>query len=197
MCQVPRQYRNPLLGFPPIPSRDPRINNPLSICRFPCAKSVEISILWKKRCFPVFSLAKSWKTKQRRVRDNLGNPKESQEIPTKPQGNPSLPSAGVIAAQSIGEPGTQLTMRTFHIGGAATRASEQSTQDAKANGFVKHLAIHTVRNAKGEWIAMNRNGILAVLDDKGRERERYQVVYGARILYEDGAPVKQNAILLE
>jgi DNA-directed RNA polymerase subunit beta' len=106
-------------------------------------------------------------------------------------------AVGVIAAQSIGEPGTQLTMRTFHIGGAATRASEQSTQDAKANGFVKHLAIHTVRNAKGELIAMNRNGILAVLDDKGRERERYQVVYGARILYEDGAPVKQNAILLE
>ncbi len=106
-------------------------------------------------------------------------------------------AVGVIAAQSIGEPGTQLTMRTFHIGGAATRASEQSTQDAKSNGFVKHLAIHTVRNAKGELIAMNRNGILAILDDKGRERERYQVVYGAKILYEDGAPVKQNAILLE
>jgi len=106
-------------------------------------------------------------------------------------------AVGVIAAQSIGEPGTQLTMRTFHIGGAATRASEQSTQDAKSNGFVKHLAIHTVRNAKGELIAMNRNGIVAILDDKGRERERYQVVYGAKILYEDGASVKQNAILLE
>jgi DNA-directed RNA polymerase subunit beta' len=106
-------------------------------------------------------------------------------------------AVGVIAAQSIGEPGTQLTMRTFHIGGAATRASEQSTQDAKSDGFVRHLAIHTVRNAKGELIAMNRTGKVAVVDDKGRERERYEVVYGARILFEDGQPVKANDNLLE
>ncbi len=106
-------------------------------------------------------------------------------------------AVGVIAAQSIGEPGTQLTMRTFHIGGAATRVSEQSTQDAKSDGFARFIAINTVRNAKGELIAMNRNGILAVVDDKGREKERYQVVYGARILVEDGAPVAANQILLE
>ena len=106
-------------------------------------------------------------------------------------------AVGVIAAQSIGEPGTQLTMRTFHIGGAATRSSEQSTQDAKSSGFAKYLGINTVLNAKGEIIAMNRNGILAVVDDKGREKERFQVVYGARILVEDGAPVKINEILLE
>ncbi|MBM3813889.1 MAG: DNA-directed RNA polymerase subunit beta' [Acidimicrobiia bacterium] len=106
-------------------------------------------------------------------------------------------AVGVIAAQSIGEPGTQLTMRTFHIGGAATRVAEQSTQDAKSNGFVKYIGINTVRNAKGDIIAMNRNGILAVVDDKGRERERYPVVYGAHILFEDGAPVKINSVLLE
>ena len=106
-------------------------------------------------------------------------------------------AVGVIAAQSIGEPGTQLTMRTFHIGGTATGSAEQSKQDAKSDGFVKFIGISTVRNAKGELIAMNRNGILAVVDDKGREKERYQVVYGAKILVEDGAPVKANQILLE
>jgi DNA-directed RNA polymerase subunit beta' len=106
-------------------------------------------------------------------------------------------AVGVIAAQSIGEPGTQLTMRTFHIGGAATRVSEQSTQDVKSDGFVKFMGIQTVRNAKGELIAMNRNGILAVVDEKGREKERYPVVYGARILVEDGSPAKENQILLE
>ncbi|MCX6635131.1 MAG: DNA-directed RNA polymerase subunit beta', partial [Acidobacteria bacterium] len=106
-------------------------------------------------------------------------------------------AVGVIAAQSIGEPGTQLTMRTFHIGGTATRISEQSTQDVKSDGFVKFISIQTVRNAKGELIAMNRNGILAVVDEKGREKERYQVVYGARILVKDGAPAKENQILLE
>ena len=106
-------------------------------------------------------------------------------------------AVGVIAAQSIGEPGTQLTMRTFHIGGTATRISEQSTQDAKSDGFARYIGIQTVRNKKGELIAMNRTGIIAVVDDKGREKERYQVVYGARVLVEDGAPVKSNQILLE
>jgi DNA-directed RNA polymerase subunit beta' len=106
-------------------------------------------------------------------------------------------AVGIISAQSIGEPGTQLTMRTFHVGGTATGSSEQSKQDAKSDGFVKFLSVQTVRNAKGELIAMNRNGILAIVDDKGREKERYPVVYGARILYEDGAPVKTNQVLLE
>jgi DNA-directed RNA polymerase subunit beta' len=106
-------------------------------------------------------------------------------------------AVGVIAAQSIGEPGTQLTMRTFHIGGTASRISEQSTQDAKSDGFAKFLGINTVRNAKGELIAMNRNGIIAVVDDKNREKERYPVVYGAKITVDDGAPVSTNKILLE
>src|ERR671927_506397 len=106
-------------------------------------------------------------------------------------------AVGIISAQSIGEPGTQLTMRTFHVGGTATGSAEQSKQDAKSDGFVKFLGVNTVRNAKGELIAMNRNGILAVVDDKGREKERYQVVYGARIVFDDGAPVRENDILLE
>jgi len=106
-------------------------------------------------------------------------------------------AVGIISAQSIGEPGTQLTMRTFHIGGAATGSAEQSKQDAKSDGFVKFMAITTVKNAKGELIAMNRNGIIAIIDDKQREKERYQVVYGAKILFADGARVKTNDVLLE
>ncbi|MFL6446095.1 MAG: DNA-directed RNA polymerase subunit beta' [Bryobacteraceae bacterium] len=106
-------------------------------------------------------------------------------------------AVGIISAQSIGEPGTQLTMRTFHIGGAATRISEQSTQDAKSDGYVRFNNVNTVRNNKGELIAMNRNGILIIVDEKQRERERYPVVYGAKINVEDGAPVKANQILLE
>jgi DNA-directed RNA polymerase subunit beta' len=106
-------------------------------------------------------------------------------------------AVGIISAQSIGEPGTQLTMRTFHVGGTATGSSEQSKQDAKSAGFVRFLGVNTVRNARGELIAMNRNGILAIVDDKNREKERYQVVYGAKILVEDGAPVKANQDLLE
>ncbi|MEN6602531.1 MAG: DNA-directed RNA polymerase subunit beta', partial [Bryobacteraceae bacterium] len=106
-------------------------------------------------------------------------------------------AVGVIAAQSIGEPGTQLTMRTFHIGGTATRISEQSKQDAKFDGFAKFIGVQTVRNKSGELVAMNRNGYLAVLDEKGREKERYPVVYGARVMVEEKAPIKANQILLE
>jgi DNA-directed RNA polymerase subunit beta' len=106
-------------------------------------------------------------------------------------------AVGIISAQSIGEPGTQLTMRTFHVGGTATGSSEQSKQDAKSDGYVKFLGVTTVKNAKGELIAMNRNGILAIIDEKGREKERYPVVYGAKILFADGAKVTTNAILLE
>jgi DNA-directed RNA polymerase subunit beta' len=88
-------------------------------------------------------------------------------------------------------------MRTFHVGGTATGSAEQSKQDAKSDGFVKFLGVTTVKNAKGDLIAMNRNGILAIVDDKGREKERYPVVYGARILFGEGARVKTNEILLE
>jgi DNA-directed RNA polymerase subunit beta' len=106
-------------------------------------------------------------------------------------------AVGIISAQSIGEPGTQLTMRTFHIGGTATRVSEQSTQDAKSDGFVRYIGMQSVKNEKGELIAMNRSGIIAVVDDKNREKERYPVVYGAKILVADGDPVKTNQLLLE
>ena len=106
-------------------------------------------------------------------------------------------AVGVIAAQSIGEPGTQLTMRTFHIGGTATRVSEQSTQEAKTAGFAKYIGVKAVRNRDGELIAMNRNGIVGVVDEKGREIERYQVVYGAKLRVEDGAALLENEGLLE
>jgi DNA-directed RNA polymerase subunit beta' len=106
-------------------------------------------------------------------------------------------AVGVIAAQSIGEPGTQLTMRTFHIGGTASRISEQSKQDAKSGGFAHYIGIQTVESKTGDLVAMNRSGIMAVWDEKGREKERYPVVYGARVLVKDGAPVKGNQVLLE
>src|SRR4029077_888503 len=106
-------------------------------------------------------------------------------------------AVGVIAAQSIGEPGTQLTMRTFHIGGTASRISEQSTLDAKNNGFVKFSNMTTVRNKAGDHVVMNRNGAILVVDEKGRERERYPIVYGARVKVADGQPVTVGQIIAE
>jgi DNA-directed RNA polymerase subunit beta' len=106
-------------------------------------------------------------------------------------------AVGVIAAQSIGEPGTQLTMRTFHIGGTASRVSEQTSLEAKNAGTIKFHGLQTVRNQEGALVAMNRNGVIAVLDDKGREKERYTVVYGAKIRVEEGHPVKVGATLVE
>ena len=95
-------------------------------------------------------------------------------------------ATGVIAAQSIGEPGTQLTMRTFHIGGTASRVSEQSRLDAKNNGAVRFINLITVRAKEGHLVVMNRNGSIAIVDEKGREKERYAVVYGAKVKVEDG-----------
>ena len=106
-------------------------------------------------------------------------------------------AVGVIAAQSIGEPGTQLTMRTFHIGGTASRVTEQTSLEAKNAGVVKFHALQTVRNQEGSLVAMNRNGVIAVLDDKGREKERYTVVYGAKVRVEEGGAVKVGATLVE
>ena len=106
-------------------------------------------------------------------------------------------AVGVIAAQSIGEPGTQLTMRTFHIGGTASRISEQSTLEAKNNGFLKFHNVQTVLNREGAHVVMNRNGAVAIVDDKGRERERYSVVYGARIKVAEGSPVKMGDVVVE
>ncbi len=106
-------------------------------------------------------------------------------------------AVGVIAAQSIGEPGTQLTMRTFHIGGTATRVSEQSTQNSISHGKAKYIGVNAVRDKSGDLVAMNRNGIFAVVDDQGREKERYQVVYGAKLRVADGDSVKRGDVLLE
>jgi DNA-directed RNA polymerase subunit beta' len=106
-------------------------------------------------------------------------------------------AVGVIAAQSIGEPGTQLTMRTFHIGGTASRVAEQTSLEAKNAGTIKFLNLQTVRNQEGALVAMNRNGVLAILDEKGREKERYTVVYGAKVRVEEGQTVKVGATLVE
>jgi len=106
-------------------------------------------------------------------------------------------AVGVIAAQSIGEPGTQLTMRTFHIGGTASRVAEQTSLEAKNAGTIKFLALQTVRNQEGFLVAMNRNGVLAILDDKGREKERYTIVYGAKLKVNEGDQVKVGATLVE
>jgi DNA-directed RNA polymerase subunit beta' len=106
-------------------------------------------------------------------------------------------AVGVIAAQSIGEPGTQLTMRTFHIGGTASRVTEQTSLEAKNAGTIKFHGLQTVRNQEGSLVAMNRNGVIAVLDDKGREKERYTVVYGAKVRVEEGSAVKVGATLVE
>jgi DNA-directed RNA polymerase subunit beta' len=103
-------------------------------------------------------------------------------------------AVGVIAAQSIGEPGTQLTMRTFHIGGTA-RLEESSKHEARQDGTIKYLDLQTVKSRKGERIAMNRNGSLTIIDDRGREAARYQIVYGAHILVEDGERVSQDQLL--
>ncbi len=105
-------------------------------------------------------------------------------------------AVGVIAAQSIGEPGTQLTMRTFHIGGAASRAAAASQLEAKSNGTVQYtVAMRYVTNARKELVAISRNGELIIADDNGRERERQKVPYGATLMVSDGAKVKAGAVL--
>ncbi len=106
-------------------------------------------------------------------------------------------AVGVIAAQSIGEPGTQLTMRTFHIGGTASRVSEQSTLDAKNDGVLKFINLTSVQNKAGDLVVMNRNGLIAIVDEKGREKEKYSVVYGAKIKFKEGDDVKEGDSLVE
>jgi DNA-directed RNA polymerase subunit beta' len=106
-------------------------------------------------------------------------------------------AVGVIAAQSIGEPGTQLTMRTFHIGGTATRVTEQSKVEARNSGFVKFIELKVVEGRGKILISMNRSGLIAVVDEKGREKERHHVVYGARLRVEDGQPVTIGQTMVE
>ncbi|MDE0755219.1 MAG: DNA-directed RNA polymerase subunit beta' [Woeseiaceae bacterium] len=104
-------------------------------------------------------------------------------------------AVGVIAAQSIGEPGTQLTMRTFHIGGAASRSAAVNSIEIKNNGVVKLNNIKTVKHHKGYLVAVSRSGEISVSNEHGRERERYKVPYGATISVDDGADVKQGQVV--
>ena len=106
-------------------------------------------------------------------------------------------AVGIMAAQSIGEPGTQLTMRTFHIGGTATKMVEQSVLDAKNSGIVKFIDLTTVKDREGSLVVLNRNSSLAILDSKGREKERYSVVYGAKLKIKDGQKVDAGQNLAE
>src|SRR5438132_12300371 len=106
-------------------------------------------------------------------------------------------ATGVIAAQSIGEPGTQLTMRTFHIGGTASRVSEQSRLDARTNGSVRFIGLQTVKSKSSDLGVINRQGSIAVVDDKGRERERYSVGYGAKVKVNEGDQVTLGQVMVE
>ncbi len=104
-------------------------------------------------------------------------------------------AVGVIAAQSIGEPGTQLTMRTFHIGGAASRAAAVNSIEVKSAGSVRLHNIKTVKHHSGNLVAVSRSGELTVIDEVGRERERYKVPYGATILVADGDSVEAGQMV--
>ncbi len=105
-------------------------------------------------------------------------------------------AVGVIAAQSIGEPGTQLTMRTFHIGGAASRTAVASQVEGKSSGVVQYSStMRYVTNAQNELIAISRSGEVIITDESGRERERHKAPYGATLLVRDGEHVKAGQIL--
>ncbi len=104
-------------------------------------------------------------------------------------------AVGVIAAQSIGEPGTQLTMRTFHIGGAASRSAAINNIEIKSNGIAKLVNIKTVAHHKSYLVAVSRSGEISVVNEQGRERERYKVPYGATITIGDNAEVKQGQVV--
>jgi DNA-directed RNA polymerase subunit beta' len=106
-------------------------------------------------------------------------------------------AVGIMAAQSIGEPGTQLTMRTFHIGGTASKVVEQTVLEAKNSGTIKFIDLNTVKNREGMLVVMNRNGSIAVTDAKGREKEKYTVVYGAKLRVDEGEKVSIGQRLVE
>jgi DNA-directed RNA polymerase subunit beta' len=106
-------------------------------------------------------------------------------------------AVGIIAAQSIGEPGTQLTMRTFHIGGTASKVVEQSTQEARNAGKILYKDLKTAINSQGKRVVMNKDGAIAVVDKDGREKEKYPVVYGATVRVAEGEAVKPGAVLVE
>jgi DNA-directed RNA polymerase subunit beta' len=104
-------------------------------------------------------------------------------------------AVGVIAAQSIGEPGTQLTMRTFHIGGAASRAAAVNSIEVKGKGTLRWHNLKAVHHEKGHWVAVSRSGEVGIIDDFGRERERYRVPYGSVIGVSEGQAVQPGQII--
>jgi DNA-directed RNA polymerase subunit beta' len=108
---------------------------------------------------------------------------------------------GVIAAQSIGEPGTQLTMRTFHIGGTASRRAEQTALEVRNDGIIKLVNVNTVENKERDLVVMNRNGEVVIVDypepRRERERERYPLVYGAKLKKKGGEKVKSGELIAE
>ena len=114
-------------------------------------------------------------------------------------------AVGIIAAQSIGEPGTQLTMRTFHIGGTASRRVEQTQIVARNKGTIKFIDLHTVeltasaggQASAGKHVVMSRKGEVAIMSAQGRERERYQIIYGAHLLVREGQRVEPGQVLAE
>jgi DNA-directed RNA polymerase subunit beta' len=106
-------------------------------------------------------------------------------------------TVGIIAAQSIGEPGTQLTMRTFHLGGTASRSVEQSVHTTRHEGTIKFSNVQFVENKDGKITIMNRNGEIAIVDDNGRERETFKIVYGSTVNYRDGQKIEKGATLAE
>ncbi len=106
-------------------------------------------------------------------------------------------TVGIIAAQSIGEPGTQLTMRTFHLGGAASRAVEQSVHTSRYEGTLKLHNVQSVVNKSGKLTVLNRNCDALVIDESGRERERFKLVYGAILNYKEGDKVQKGSVVAE
>ena len=104
-------------------------------------------------------------------------------------------AVGVIAAQSIGEPGTQLTMRTFHIGGAASRATAVNNVQIKLPGKVKLHNVKLIQHHSGSYIVVSRSGVLAIVDEHGRERERYKVPYGAELSVAEGSQVGAGQVV--
>ena len=104
---------------------------------------------------------------------------------------------GVMAAQSIGEPGTQLTMRTFHVGGTASRRTEQTSIENKYDGIVKFQNLNVIKNRDKEYVVMNKNGSIIIVDNLGRELEKIQLTYGSKIKVEPDSSVKKNTLLAD
>ena len=106
-------------------------------------------------------------------------------------------AVGIIAAQSIGEPGTQLTMRTFHIGGTASRIIEQSFLKSKSKGIVKYHGLKTVKQKEGDVIVLNRNGQISINNENGRELDKYMVPSGSILFAEDGQKIDKNVMFVK